>query len=55
MYKLRLEKQKNLRSNWQHLLDHGESKGIPEEKIYFCIIDYVKAFNCGPWKIVENS
>ena len=24
-----LKRQRNQRSNWQHLLDHGESKGVP--------------------------
>ena len=26
------------------MLDHRESKGIPEKNIYFCFIDYAKAF-----------
>ena len=37
--------QRNQRSNCQHLLDYRESKGIPEN-IYFCFIDYAKAFDC---------
>ena len=28
----------------QHLMDHRQSKGIPEN-IYFCFIDYAKAFD----------
>ena len=45
MYKLDLERQRNQRSNCQHLLDHGKSKSIPEKNIYFCFIDYAKAFD----------
>ena len=37
-------RQGNQRSNYQHLLYHRESKGIPGEKIYFCFTDYAKAF-----------
>ena len=29
----RLEWQRNQRSNWQYLLDYGESKGIPEKHL----------------------
>ena len=35
----------NLRSNCLHLLDHKESKGIPEKHLP-CFIDYAKAFDC---------
>ena len=45
MYKLDLEKAKEPRSNCQHVLDHRKSKRIPKN-IYFCFIDYVKAFDC---------
>ena len=31
-----------------------KSKGIPE-KIYFCVIDYAKAFDCGDHNKLENS
>ena len=38
-------------------VDHGESKGIPE-KIYFCFIDYAKAFEGVDhnklWKILKE-
>ena len=48
------KRQRNQRSNCQHLLDHEESKGIP--KIFQKIIDYVKAFDCMDhntlWKII---
>ena len=47
------KRQRNQRSNYQHLLDQRESKGIPE-KSYFCFTDYAKAFvwittNCGKY------
>ena len=47
----------NERSNCQHPLDHRKSKRIPEN-IYFCFIDYVKAFDCVGhnklWKILKK-
>ena len=50
--------QKNQRSNGQHLLDHRESKAIPEN-IYFCFINYTKAFYCVDhnklWKILRDG
>ena len=53
----RKKRQRNQRSNCQHLFDHGESKGIPE-KIHFCFIDYDKAFDCVDqnklWKILKD-
>ena len=39
-------RQRNQRSNCQHLLDHGKSKRVPEKNIYFCFIDYAKGFDC---------
>ena len=33
MFKLDLEKAENQRSNYQHLLDHGESKRVPEKHL----------------------
>ena len=36
---------RNQRSNCQHLLDHRESKGIPEKHLP-CFIEYTKAFDC---------
>ena len=58
MYTLDLEKaERNQSSNCQYLLDHRESKGIPE-KVYFCFIDYVKTFDCVNhnkfWKILKE-
>ena len=45
MYKLVVKRQRNQRSNCQHLLNHQKSRKV-SEKIYFCFIDYVKAFDC---------
>ena len=51
------KRQRNQRSNCQHPLDHRKSKRVPE-KIYFCFIDYVKAFDCVDhnklWKILQE-
>ena len=58
MFKLVLEKGRNQKSNCQHLLDHGKSKRVPEKNIYFCFIDYAKAFDCVDhnklWKILKE-
>ena len=35
-----------MRSNCQHLLDHRESKGIPEKHL-LCFIDYSSLWLCG--------
>ena len=43
--KLGLEKaQRNQRSNFQHLLDHRESRGF-QKNIHLCFINYTKAFD----------
>ena len=46
----------NQRSNYHHPLDHRKAR-VPE-KIYFCLIDCIKAFNCVDcnklWKILEE-
>ena len=38
--------QRNQRSNCQHLLDHQKSKREFQKNIYFCCIEYAKAFDC---------
>ena len=47
----------NQRSNCQQPLDHGKTKRVPEN-IYFCFIDYAKAFDCVEhnklWKILRE-
>ena len=57
MYKLDLETQSNQRSNCQHLLNHRKSKEF-QKNIYFCFIDYTKAFDCVDqnklWKILQE-
>ena len=47
MFKLDLPRQRNQRSKCQHLLDHRKSKFQKSfgKKIYFCFIDYAKAFD----------
>ena len=49
------KKQRNQRSNCQHLLDLQKSKRVPEENIYFYFIDYAKDFDCVDHHQVENS
>ena len=48
-------RQRNQRSNCQHSMNHGESKGIPKN-IYFCFIDYTKVFVwiTTNWKILKE-
>ena len=57
MFKLDLKRQRNQGSNCRHLLDHQKSKRVPEN-IYFCFIDYAKAFDCMDhnklWKILQE-
>ena len=57
MFKLVLGKAEEQRSNGQHPLDHAKSKRVPEN-IYFCFIDYAKAFDCVDhnklWKIMKE-
>ena len=49
-----LKRQRNQRSNCQQPLDHRKSKRVPEN-IYFCFIDYDKAFDCVDHSKLENS
>ena len=48
----------NQRSNCQHPLDHGKGKRV-QKKLYFCFIDYAKAFDCVDhnklWKILKTD
>ena len=43
----------NQRSNCQHLLDHGKGRKF-HKNIYFCFIDYAKAFDCVDHNKLEN-
>ena len=58
MYKQGFKEAEEPETNCQHLLDHEESKGTPEKTIYFCFIDYAKAFDCEDhnklWKIFRE-
>ena len=51
-----LKRQRNQRSNCQHSLHHEEGKGF-QKNIYFCFIDYAKAFDFVDhyklWKILR--
>ena len=51
------KRQKSQQSNWQHPLDHRESKEF-QKNIYFCVIDFAKAFDCVDhnklWKILKQ-
>ena len=51
------KRQRNQRTNCQHPLDHRKSKEF-QKNIYFCFIDYAKAFDCiyhnNLWKILKE-
>ena len=57
MYKLDLEKVKKPETKLQHLLDFKKAKEFLKN-IYFCCIDYAKAFDCVDhaklWKILQE-
>ena len=57
MFKLGLEKAEEQGIKLPILLDHTERKSIQKKKkIYFCFIDYAKAFDCVDHKkTMENS
>ena len=44
--------------NAHEQLDHRKNRRVPEKNIYFCFIDYAKAFDCGDvnklWKILNE-
>ena len=53
------KRQRSQRSNCQHLLDRRKSKRVPKN-IYFCFIDYAKAFDCMDhntenWKTLQEE
>ena len=51
------KRQRNQRLNYQHSLDHGESKGIPEKHL-LCFINYMKTFDYVDhnklWKVFQE-
>ena len=57
MFKLVLEKAEEPEINCQHPLDHRKARQF-QKNIYFCFIDYAKAFNCLDhnklWKILKE-
>ena len=55
MFKLDLEKAKEAHIKLPTLLDHQKSKRVTEKNIYFCFIDYAKAFDCVDHCKLENS
>ena len=57
MFKLDLEKAEEPEIKLEHLLDHPKSREL-WKNIYFCFIDYAKAFDCVDqnklWKILKE-
>ena len=57
MFKLDLEKAEEPEIKLPTMLDHTKSK-IIQKKVYFCFIDYAKAFDCvdhnKPWNILQK-
>ena len=53
MFKLDLERQRNQRSNCQHLLDHKKSKGVPDKPL-LKTFDFCKTFECVDQKKLWN-
>ena len=51
------KRQRNQKSNWQHLLDHQKSQRVPEKHILL-LYWYAKAFDCMDhnelWKILQE-
>ena len=43
MYKLGFKEAEETEIKFQHLMEHGKSKGIPENHV---LLQYVKAFDC---------
>ena len=49
------KRQRNQRSNFQHLFGDRKSERILENNIYFCFIDYTRAFDHVNHNKLENS
>ena len=58
MYKLDLEKAEEPEIKLPTSVGSSKSKRVPEKSIYFCFIDYTKAFDCVDhnklWKILQE-
>ena len=58
MFKLVLERQRNQRSNCQHCWTIEKARELQKKNIYFCFINYAKAFDCVDhnklWKILQE-
>ena len=58
MFKLDLEKEEETEIKLLTSVQHRKSKRLPEKNIYFCFIDYVKAFDYVDhsklWKILQE-
>ena len=58
MFKLVLEKAEEQEVKLPNPLDYWKSKRVPEKNMYFCFIDYAKAFdslnNNKLWKILKE-
>ena len=57
MFKLVLEKAEEPEIKCQHPLDHRKAREF-QKNIYFCFIDYAKAFDCVDhnklWKVLQE-
>ena len=49
------KRQRNQRLNCQHPVDHQKKAREFQKNIYFCFIDYAKAFDCMDHDKLENS
>ena len=58
MFKLVLEKTEEPEIKLSTSADHWKSERVPEKNIYFCFLDYAKAFDCVDhnklWKILKE-
>ena len=54
MLKLNLEKAEEPEIKLPTSVGSSKKARVPEKKIYFCFIDYTKAFDCASQKTVEN-
>ena len=55
MFRLDLEKAEEPEIKLLTSLGSLKKQESPQKNIYFCFIDYAKAFDCGSQQTVENS